>query len=225
MAGDYIPRSDTEFLAWATNFAAYAGAHLAELGIDAADIAPIAAGRTDFYTKMHANITAQQAAQSARQAKNASRDTLESLIRQLVRQLQASGDVDDAERAALGITIPDTVRTTAAGDITTRPIGMVDTSQRLRHEIRFVDEATPTSRAKPEGVMGCEIWVKVAPAGEPAPADPSELSFVAMDTASPFVTEYDGAYGGKTAHYMLRWVRTGGGKGPWSETISATITA
>ena len=32
-------------------------------------------------------------------------------------------------------------------------------------------------------------------------------------------------HGGKTAHYMLRWVKTSGEKGPWSETVSATITA
>jgi hypothetical protein len=225
MAGNYIPRSDTEFLAWATNFATYASANLAALGIDAADFAPIAAGRTDFYVKMNANIAAQQSAQSTRQAKDASRDTLETAIRQLVRQLQASGDVDDAERASLGITIPDVVRTTSVGGIGSRPIGMVDTSQRLRHEIRFSDEATPTSRAKPAGVMGCEIWVKVAPTGEAPPSSADELSFVAMDTASPYIVEYDGADGGKTAHYMLRWVKTGGEKGPWSETISATITA
>lgn len=221
---DYIPGSDTEFQAWVANFVTYASVHLADLGLDITDMLSITAGKTDFDTKLAANVTAQQAAQSARQAKDDSRDTLESAIRQLVRRLQASPDVDDSERAALGITIPDTTPT-AAGGIDTRPVGIVDTSQRLRHEIRFADEATPTKRAKPAGVMGCEIWVKVAPTGEPAPADPNELSFVAMDTASPFVTEYDGANGGKTAHYMLRWVRTSGEKGPWSETVSATITA
>jgi len=225
MAKDYIPGSDTEFQAWASNFITYASAHAAELGIDPAVMVAILADFTAFAEKLAANVTAQQAAQAARQAKDGSRDTLESAIRQLVRQLQASGDVDDSERAALGITIPDTVRTPSTGGIDTRPIGMVDTSQRLRHEIRFVDEATPTSRAKPAGVMGCEIWVKVAAQGEAPPADPNELSFVSMDTASPFVAEYDGADGGKTAHYMLRWCKSGGEKGPWSETISATITA
>jgi len=225
MAKDYIPGSDTEFQAWAANFITYAGVHAVELGIDPADMVTIGADFTDFATKMGANVAAQQAAQAARQAKDDSRDTLESAIRQLVRQLQASGDVDDSERAALGITIPDTVRTQSTGGIDTRPIGMVDTSQRLRHEIRFVDEATPTSRAKPAGVMGCEIWVKVAAQGEAPPADPGELSFVSMDTASPYIAEYDGADGGKTAHYMLRWCKSGGEKGPWSETISATITA
>ena len=168
MSKDYIPGSDTEFQAWVANFAAYAGGHLAELGMDLVDIAPIGVARTDFETKMAENVTAQQAAQSARQAKDASRDSLESAVRQLVRRLQASGEVDDAERAALGITIPDRTPTAAAGGIDTRPIGAVDTSQRLRHEIRFSDEATPTSRAKPAGIMGCEIWVKVAAAGDAA---------------------------------------------------------
>ncbi len=179
----------------------------------------------DFDTKMSANVTAQQSAQSARQAKDASRDTLESLVRTLVKRLQVSSAVDDTERAALGITVRDKVRTAATGDITTRPIGVVDTSQRLRHEIRFSDEATPARRAKPAGVMGCEIWVKVAAAGEPAPTSADELRFITLDTASPYIAEYDGAEGGKTAHYMLRWVKSSGEKGPWSETVSATITA
>jgi phage major head subunit gpT-like protein len=73
--------------------------------------------------------------------------------------------------------------------------------------------------------MGCEIWVKVSAVGEAAPSSADELSFLSLDTASPYVAEYDGANGGKTAHYMLRWVKTSGEKGPWSETISATITA
>ncbi len=221
---DYIPGSDTLFQAWALNFTNYANAHLVELGIAAADIAPIASGYLDFNTNMSANVTAQQAAQAARQTKDASRDTLESAVRLLVRQLQASPDVDDTERAALGITIPDSTPSPAPG-VDTRPIGSVDTSQRLRHEIRFSDEATPTRRAKPAGVTGCEIWVKVAATGDPPPTGADDLSFLSLDTASPYIAEYDGADGGKTAHYMLRWVKSGDDKGPWSETVSATITA
>ncbi len=222
---DYLPGSDTGFQAWAENFATYAGAHLVELGIAPPDIIPIAAGRADFDTKMSANVAAQQAAQAARQAKDDSRDSLETAIRALVKRLQVSSSVDDTERAALGITVPDRVRTASAGDISTRPVGMVDTSQRLRHEIRFSDEATPTSRAKPKGIMGCEIWVKVLPTGEAAPVGADGLSFVTLDTASPYTAVYDGTDGGKTAHYMLRWVKSSDDKGPWSETISATITA
>jgi len=225
MSKGYIPRSDTEFQQWMSNFVIYANEHFEDLGIAQADISPISTANSDFVTKMIANTNAQQGAQSSRQAKDDSRDELESMVRQFVRQLQASSDVDDTERERLGITVPDRTRTVSVGGINTRPIGAVDTSQRLRHEIRFSDEDTPTSRAKPAGVMGCEIWVKVTDAGQPAPVSADELSFVALDTASPYIAEYDGADGGKTAHYMLRWVKSSGDKGPWSETVSATITA
>jgi len=46
-----------------------------------------------------------------------------------------------------------------------------------------------------------------------------------MSTRTPAVVEYDGADGGLTAHYMLRWLSTRGEAGPWSETASATIGA
>ena len=98
----------------------------------------------------------------------------------------------------------------------------VDGGQRLLHVIAFADEATPTRTAKPKGVMGAEVWVKV---GEPAPVDESELTFLALDTRTPYTAKYVGADANKVAHYMLRWVNTRGQKGPWSETASATIGA
>ncbi|MFH0983646.1 MAG: hypothetical protein V2A79_19190 [Planctomycetota bacterium] len=48
---------------------------------------------------------------------------------------------------------------------------------------------------------------------EPSPADPSELTFLAVDTRTPYPASFDGADVGKTAHYMLRWVSTTGEKG------------
>ena len=82
--------------------------------------------------------------------------------------------------------------------------------------------------AKPAGVVGAEIRVKV---GEPQwglampPTGPSELSFLSVDTRTPYVADYPGEGVGKTAHYMLRWVSTTRDKGPWSETASATVGA
>ena len=103
-----------------------------------------------------------------------------------------------------------------------RPLVTVDTSQRLQHTIAFQDELTPTSRAKPEGVRGAQIWVKI---GDPPPTDPNELTYLATDTRTPYVTDFDGVDGNKVAHYMLRWESTRGDVGPWSETASATSGA
>ncbi|HBR19012.1 MAG TPA: hypothetical protein DD726_02205 [Phycisphaerales bacterium] len=185
MSTDFIPRSDTDFLAWAQNFSSYANTNIAALGLAPGDMTPIGTAMMDYDTALTANTARQNDARAARVAKDAKRDTLETAIRALVRRLQASPSVDDSEKAALGITVKDALRTMDAMSGATQPLAMIDTSQRLRHEIRFVDEANPTSRAKPKGAMGCEIWVKVAAQGEPAPAEATAYSFVALDTASP----------------------------------------
>ena len=182
---------------------------------------PITAARTAWTNGLAAHAVAQTTARAARQTKDDSRAAYETVIRALVRRLQSSPSVDNAERQALGITVKDDIATlTMAAAAATRPVGVVDTSERLRHTIRFFDESTPQNRAKPDGVMGCEIWVKV---GDPAPADPGELQFLTLDSSTPYVAEFDGKFAGQKAHYMLRWVTTRGDKGPWSETVSATI--
>ncbi|MCK4341087.1 MAG: hypothetical protein KAY37_05110 [Phycisphaerae bacterium] len=50
-----------------------------------------------------------------------------------------------------------------------------------------------------------------------------QLQFLLLSTRTPAVAEFTGPDGGKTAHYMLRWLSTRGEAGPWSETASATI--
>lgn len=83
-------------------------------------------------------------------------------------------------------------------------------------------KATPTSRAKPAGVIGREIWVKF---GDPVPTDASQCQILALDTATPCVGDLDGDKAGQRAHYVLHWITTRGDKGPCSETVSATISA
>ena len=221
MANDYIPRGDDEFNAWQANFVTYANANLANLGLAPPDLLSIMGIQSVWTPSLTAHVAAQAAAQSARATKDGNRTMLETSIRALVRRLQASPSVSDAERAALGITVPDSGMAAAAMPVT-RPLCRIDTSQRLRHTIDFTDESTPTRKAKPAGAMGAEIWIKIGPT---PPVDPSELTFLAVDTRSPHTTDFDGADGGKQAHYMLRWVNTRGETGPWSETASATIGA
>ena len=105
---DYIPGPDSQFASWQQNFVTYASANAAALGLDPlVDIPPLTTAQTAWATDYPAHIAAQQAAAAATQTKNASRDTYESVVRPLVRRLQADAAVDDAEKAALGITVPD----------------------------------------------------------------------------------------------------------------------
>ena len=109
---------------------------------------------------------------------------------------------------------------TRVGVPTTAPIATIDTSRRLSHILDFRDKDRPRSKAKPDGVAGCEIWVKIG--GNP-PAAPSELHYLGSDTNTPYLNEYPGADAGKPAHYWLRWVNTRGEKGPWSDNVGGTI--
>lgn len=217
---DYIPSSDGDFNAWLQNFVNYVVTNSVDLGVSAGEVTALRNARTDWVSQYAANGTAQAAATSARQAKDDSRDNAESLLRPLVGGLQSRTTVTDAQRQAMGITVRATTRT-AVGPPTTKPVATIDTSQRLRHTISFFDELTPDSRAKPDGVQGCEIWTKI---GNSAPAGPDDVKYLALDTRTPYLTEFDAADAGKTAYYMLRWVSTRGEPGPWSQTVSATIT-
>lgn len=216
---DYVPSSDGEFAAWLRNLAAYVTAHFAELGLGADDMDALTYWSEEFPISLDALVAAQAEAAAKRQAKDEMRSGAEEAVRGIVRRIQAAPGVTDAQRQALGIMVRDSTPT-AAGAPTTRPVVSVEAGQRLRHMIHFAETG---KKGKPAGVMGCEVWMKITAAGAAAPVDPSELSFLALDTRTPYIAEYDGADAGKTAHYMLRWVNTRGDKGPWSETISATI--
>ena len=72
----------------------------------------------------------------------------------------------------------------------------------------------PTSRARPAGVLGAEVWVKLVDADSPAPTDPAALTFLTMTTKPSFRAEFKAGEGGKTAVYMARWVCTRGNRGP-----------
>jgi hypothetical protein len=217
---DYVPSSDADFDAWARNFVDNVVANAAALGVTTPQVEALQAAQADWGAKYPASNAAQAAVNSAVQAKNDSRSGYEGLIRSQANIMQSSPRVTDPQRQALGLNVHSTSRT-AVGAPTSRPVATIDTSQRLRHTINFVDELTPTSRAKPDGAQGCEIWMKV---GDPAPAGPKDVHYLALDTRTPYTVEFEAADAGKTAYYMLRWMSTRAETGPWSATATGTIT-
>jgi hypothetical protein len=115
---------------------------------------------------------------------------------------------------------------------TSRPVALVQTRQRLTHQPRpgaapkgAPDQSTPTRRARPKGVLGAEVWVKLLDADQPAPTDPAALTFLTMTTRPSFRADFKPGEGGKTAVYLARWINTRGEKGPWPEITTATVAA
>lgn len=58
----------------------------------------------------------------------------------------------------------------------TAPVGRIEQANRLEHTTNFVDATTPTSKAKPAGVRGCQVWLKIGTA-ERGPTSPKSGTF------------------------------------------------
>ncbi|MFZ4589448.1 MAG: hypothetical protein ACOYN6_00490 [Ignavibacteria bacterium] len=217
---DFIPSADSLFFNWVKIFAEFIDANFAALGLTAAQNTELQAFLAKFLVDYPEHLSAQATATSLAQRKDSSRSKLEIFIRELTALIQANSAVTNEQRAALGITVPKSTKTPSPVPAT-RPMAYVDNKNRLDHTIHFFDEATPKSKAKPEGVRACEIWMKI---GGTPPTDAKELTYLASDTRSPYIVHFNGEDAGKMAHYMLRWLNTRNEPGPWSETISVTIS-
>jgi hypothetical protein len=203
---------------------AYATANAVALGINilSAEWTNLVAAKTDWDAKYPAHIAGQNTASSLREAKDVSRGNGDGLLSALIAILRANkAQVSNAELEALGLSVYDTIRT-AAPVPTSRPVGRVDTSQRLQQTISWSDESTPTSIRKPAGVQGAMLYLKI---GGAAPTSIAECEFVAFDTKTPYVYDFDPSAGGQTAYWLLLWANTRGETGPISETVAATVVA
>ena len=216
---DFIDNSsDADLLAEAKNLFDTLSGNEAAFGVTAALVTDLGTNNGKYEADLQAHVASQADAKSKTTTKDTSRETVEQTIRALLKLIKAHTSINEAQLASLG---QFTSSSYTPLSNPTRPAGRVDTSQRLRHTVSFADEATPDQRRKPAGTVGCEIWAKFG--GEP-PTDEKECSFVALDTATPYLYEFGGADAGKMIHYMLRWSLKDETRSPWSETVSATVT-
>ena len=217
-----MPRPDDGFNELASAFVDFANGHGTSVGLSAGEVTALnAAFTSNWSTKYAAHQAAAAAALGARASKDGARAALAALIRRAAARMQVHPAMTDAWRADAHLPIYDKTRTRAPVPAS-RPLVEVDTGSRLQHTIRWRDETSATSRAKPRGVKGAEIWYFIGPT---PPSDPEKCKFAALDSATPHLMEHDPADAGKLCHYLLRWVNSRGEAGPWSETVSATIGA
>ncbi len=220
----YMPRPDGDFAAWANHYYEAVSKFYESQGFDQDLLAALKKALETWNAQYPAHVAAQQRAEGARQAKDAARAALEKEVRPVTNFVQGYPKTTNADRAEMGITVRDTSPSPAPAP-SSRPLALVESGQRLTHQLRLVDESTPTRRARPAGVLGAEVWVKLVDADQPAPTDPAALTFLTMTTKPSFRAEFKAGEGGKTAVYMARWVNTRGEKGPWSEVTTATVAA
>lgn len=224
MPRDYIPQNDEEFDEFAANFLNWLNFNFAAVGLTGAELADLQSSFADWTIKFPAFKASRVAYRAATSDKDDVRDMVESAIRKLAQRVQTFSGTSDAERQALRITVPGANQGAPPPpqDIP-RPLASVRQFERLRHILEWVNSAN-MKKARPEGVFGTQIWVLVGPT---PPTSLEGMRLLGIDTASPYVSEFDEADIGKTAHYILRYSMNADGSagtGPLSETVSATIT-
>jgi len=192
-------------------------ANATRLGISAANKTTLQAAYTAWNTAYPLTQNPDTRTSTNIDNKNIADDNLQTIMRSIFGDI-ADSALTTQDRNTLHL--PERSANTPAPVPTSAPVATIDTGNRLEHSISVVDENTPTSRAKPDGVRGCQIWEKI---GAPAPVSASDLIFVAETTKSPFLNHFNGADAGKMVYYWFRWVNTRGEVGPWSAMVSATI--
>ena len=151
---DYIPFSDSALLTWARGFADHVAAAPAEYGLEEDEASAIGQA-VDSYAAaftVAASIPTRTRANVA--AKNAARGAMLKLLRRYARAINASPNVSESCKIALGLTRPaGRTRITAPAS---RPVVNIVGVQPLRHVLRFTDAG---GRADTEDMIsGSRSW-------------------------------------------------------------------
>ncbi|MGZ4964552.1 MAG: hypothetical protein ACXWIU_09025 [Limisphaerales bacterium] len=199
---DFIPPKDAEFLPWHDNLKTQATLTGTTYGLVAGDVTAIGADNTDFHTKMTAVTTTALAAKNAVTAKNISRVTAEARARALIRRIKASAAYTPAVGDSYGINGPeDTLDLNSSAPVLT--------GKALVNGHAQVNFTNP----KLEGVnLYCKRGAE------------TEFTFLALDTASPYVDNRNLLVAGQPElrNYKAVYISNGVEVGSWSEVLVIT---
>jgi len=129
----------------------------------------------------------------AAETKNEARDAAEEVFRRYTKVIQARPETTDAQREALGITVPDrTLTALSAGMVlpTPAPLVWVDHAQRGQTIVHFgPNPSNERQNALPQGLRGAKIWYHIGG----VPENEDDWRWLADDTNSPYTHIIGGA--------------------------------
>lgn len=220
----YIPAPDADFLAWMDNFATLLTADPTAYGEDAPS-ALVVQNAFDAFDAAYTLATNPATRTSPTIAdKDAERVNLDAAARPVAQRINARSSVTNTQRSDLGITIRKTTRTPVPAPVTAPALTLRSQIAGVAN-LQIRDETTPTTKAKPAGVIGVDIHVFV---GDTPPVTYEEFPLEKTTGKTPNSLSFAGAQSGETANVVARWTtRSGPGgvaqKGPWSVPLTFVI--
>jgi hypothetical protein len=224
MAANYIPSTDSALDAWSQNFSTLISATPTDYGLTAGDATSIANAVDAFHDAYGVTLDPNTRTSPAIAAKDELRAAMLVVVRPFAMQVNAQASVTDEQRADLGLTIRKTVQTPIPPPATAPLVSLVSAFPGVA-TLDYRDPSTPTSKAKPFGVIGVQIFRSV---GTVPAVDPAQASADATVTKSPFALSFAPGDTGKIATVFARYVTRGGPAGvaqvgPWSAPLSFNV--
>lgn len=219
MAAPYIPPKDSDLNDWLNNFSTLITASPTTYGLTAPDAVIIAAAVALWNSAYALVVDPGTKTIVTVAAKNAEKVAVVSICRTYASQIRINPGVTNPDKVDLGLNLPNNSPSPIAAP-TTFPLLSIQQSGPLIHVIRYADNTTPDSRAKPAGALQMELWRTAAGA---AVLSPDDCALWATLTKQPFNSVFGSGDRGKVATYFARWVTRTGLVGPWSAAIDMNI--
>ena len=215
-----IPLRDAEYDVYLYNWKTLLTASPTTYGMTGSDATAISNAYTDWHTAFLAASNLLTRTRATVAQKDAEKVLSLSLLREQYRIIKANPGVTDAAKINLGIVVNDPVPTPIPAP-TTYPLLAVLNAAPLTQQLMMVDQSTPTSRAKPAGVVGALV---VRAIGTVPAVDPAQCQLLGLYTRAPFlVNEFGSGDVGKVVTYFARWTNPRGEEGPWSPAVSQIL--
>jgi hypothetical protein len=223
-----IPRSTAaETLAWGQTFVAGIEASPGTYQVDTPTVVQLRTLIDDYQAAYdEAGVLQRVAVQpetytkGRRAAMYTARSNFLGLASQLAVQIQVNSAISDQDKVAIGVQPRNSMRTPIPPPSTAPLIDIIAMTSGL-HQLEYADTTTPSSRAKPFGVAGLQLFVAITEA-EVTPTFP-DADFYGLFTKSPVQVAFDPTDATKKATYWARWMNRKGQEGPISGAVSGII--
>jgi len=221
---NYIPQSDSAFVAWLVNFASLLTADPSAVGETPAIALVVQNEADNFQLAYSTAIDPATRTAPTVAAKDNARFNATETVRPVAIRIRNNQAVTDQQRLDYGLTIPKTVPTPIPQPSSFPILGLRNATPG-RHKLQYSDSETPDGKAKPFGVIGIDIYRSV---GTVSATDPAQARYMGTATKSPFISNFPSEDKGKVCTYFGRWVtRSGPGglaqTGPWSAPLDVTV--
>lgn len=216
----YIPTKDADYSAWSANFSDLITTDPARYGLEVADALVISDQEAIWQAAYLLATTLSTRTRVTVADKDGEKVTSLQINRQYAAIIRANSGVDDADKTALGLHIPDPTPTPVPPPTTYPQISILLCGNN-QQQLFIADQLTPDTKAKPTGVAGCLLM-----RSESVLADPTMAGAIlaAVLTRADTVMDTTGLTKGKWANYRGAWFNRKGQIGPYGPVTSFIIT-